>query len=286
MSLDNLSLKDRVVVVTGASRGVGAAVAVACAKEGAKLVLAAKTVDPDPRLPGTLNDTKRMVEEAGSEAEVVQFDARDAEQCAGVVHTAAKRFGRVDVVVNNAGAIFWAPVADWPQKKFDLVFSVNVRASFALSNAAIPYMRKQGYGHILMMSPPICPSAAVGKAPYLVSKIGMTMLAMAIDAEEKDNGIAAHALWPVAAIKTAATVNLGMGDDSQWRTVDILSDATLALLRRDPRKSTFKAWLDEDILAETGVTDFKKYRVVPDVEPPPMSIELVDPGWAARRGRA
>jgi citronellol/citronellal dehydrogenase len=279
------SLKDRVVIVTGASRGVGAAVAVACAKEGAKLVLAAKTVDPDPRLPGTLLDTQRMVEAAGGEALVVQLDARDAEACAGVVHQAAARFGRVDVLVNNAGAIFWAPVADWPQKKFDLVFGVNVRASFAMSQAAIPYMRKQGYGHILMMSPPICPSAAVGKAPYLVSKIGMTMLAMAIDAEEKDNGLAAHALWPVCAIQTAATVNLGMGDAGQWRTVDILADATLALLRRDPRACQFKAWLDEDVLAREGITDFTRYRVVPDVEPPPMSIELVDPGWSARRGR-
>lgn len=279
-------LKDRVVVVTGASRGVGAAVAVACAREGAKLVLAAKTIDPDPRLPGTLLDTKRMVEEAGSEAEIVQFDARDAEACEGVVHAAARRFGRVDVVVNNAGAIFWAPVADWPQKKFDLVFGVNVRASFALSRAAIPYMRKQGYGHILMMSPPINPAAGIGKAPYLVSKIGMTMLAMAIDAEEKDNGIAACALWPVTGIKTAATVNLGMGADAEWRTVDILSDATVALLRRDPKTARYRAWLDEEVLAEEGVTDFTKYRVDPNVEPSTMSIELVDPGWSARNGRA
>ncbi|MDP2312559.1 MAG: SDR family oxidoreductase [Pseudomonadota bacterium] len=281
-----LSLKDRVVVVTGASRGVGAAVAVACAKEGAKLVLAAKTVEPDPRLPGTLLDTKRMVEAEGAEAEIVQFDARDAEQCDGVIRAAVARFGRVDVLVNNAGAIFWAPVADWPQKKFDLVFGVNVRASFALAHAAIPYMRKQGFGHILMMSPPIVTGGAVGKAPYLVSKLGMTLLAMAIDAEEKEHGIAAHALWPVAAIKTAATVNLGMGDDAQWRKVDILSEATVALLKRDPRACAFRAWLDEEVLAEEGVTDFTRYRCVPDVEPPPMSIELIDPGWGARMGRS
>jgi citronellol/citronellal dehydrogenase len=284
------SLKDRVVVVTGASRGVGAAVAVACARAGAKLVLAAKTVDPDPRLPGTLLDTKRRVEEAGSEALVVQFDARDATQCEGVIDAAVARFGRIDVLVNNAGAIFWAPVADWTQKKFDLVFGVNVRASYALAHAAIPHMRKQGYGHIVMMSPPFPANpampGAVGKAPYMVSKLGMTILALAIDAEEKDNGIAAHALWPVTAIKTAATVNLGMGDDAQWRTVDILSDATVALLSRDPRACAFRAWLDEDVLAEEGVTDFARYRCTPDVEPSAMSIELVDPGWSARMGRS
>jgi citronellol/citronellal dehydrogenase len=281
-----MSLKDRVVVVTGASRGVGAAVAVACAKEGAKLVLAAKTVDPDPRLPGTLLETRDAVVAAGSEAEVVQFDARDADQCAGAVQRAVERFGRVDVVVNNAGAIFWAPVADWPQKKFDLVFGVNVRAAFALSHAAIPHMRKQGYGHILMMSPPINPAACVGKSPYLISKIGMTMIAMAIDAEEKENGIAAHALWPVTGVRTAATVNLGMGEDGEWRTPAVLADSTLALLRRDPRKCTFRAWLDEEVLAEEGITDLTRYRCVPDVEPSTMSIELVDPGWSARHGRA
>lgn len=274
----------KVVVITGASRGVGEACAVACAREGARLVLAAKTVEPDPRLPGTLLDTARAVEAAGSEALVVPFDARDAEQCAGVVEAAVARFGRVDALINNAGAIHWAPVADWTQKKFDLVFGVNVRASFALSRAAIPHLRRNG-GHVLMMSPPIQPAAAPGKAPYLVSKLGMTMLAMAIDAEEKANGIAAHALWPVTAIRTAATVNLGMGADAEWRTPQILAEATLALLTRDPRACSFRAWLDEEVLAEEGVTDFARYRCDPAHEPSPMSIELVDPGWSARHGR-
>jgi len=278
-------LKDRVVVITGASRGVGAACAVACAREGAKVVLAAKTVDPDPRLPGTLHDTARQVEEAGGEALVHAFDARDAEACEGVIRATLARWGRVDVLINNAGAIFWAPVADWPQKRFDLVFAVNVRASHALARAAIPAMRAQGWGHILMMSPPINPAASPGKAPYLVSKIGMTMVAMAIDAEEKAHGIAAHALWPVTAIKTAATVNLGMGDDAEWRTPDILADATLALITRDPRACSFRAWLDEEVLREEGATEFDRYRCLPGHEPGPLSIELVDPGWSARHGR-
>lgn len=280
------SLKDRVVVVTGASRGVGAAVAVACAREGAKLVLASKTVAPDPRLPGTLLDTQRACQDVGGEAIVTPFDARDAEQCQGVIRSAVDAFGRVDALINNAGAIFWAPVADWPVRRFDLVMGVNARASLVLAQAAIPHMRKQGYGHILMMSPPIVPAAAPGKAPYLLSKMGMTLFALAIDAEEKGNGIAAHALWPVTAIKTAATVNLGMGEEAQWRTPDILADATVALLRRDPKASTFRAWLDEEVLAEEGVTDLARYRCLPDVEPGPMSIELVDPGWALRHGRA
>lgn len=279
-------LQDRVVIVTGASRGVGAACAVACAREGAKLVLAAKTVDPDPRLPGTLHDTARAVEDAGSEALVVPFDARDAEACEDVVRKAAAHFGRVDVLINNAGAIFWAPVADWPAKKFDLVMAVNVRASWAMARAAIPHMRKNGWGHILMMSPPINPLASVGKAPYLISKLGMTMLAMAIDAEEDAHGIAASALWPVTAIKTAATVNLAMGTDADFRGPEILSEATVALLAQDPRTLPFRAWLDEEVLREfAGVTDFTRYRCVAGQEPGPMSIELVDPGWSARNHR-
>lgn len=278
-------LDGRVVVITGASRGVGEACAVACAREGANLVLAAKTVDPDPRLPGTLLDVRRRVEALGREALVVPFDARDADACEEVIRRAGARFGRIDALVNNAGAIHWAPVADWSQKKFDLVFGVNVRASFALSRAAIPWLRRQG-GHVLMMSPPIHPEAVPGKGPYLVSKIGMTLLAMAIDAEEQANGVAACALWPVTGIKTAATVNLGLGEDKDWRSPAILADATVALLARDPRVSRFRAWLDEEVLREEGVTDFAPYRCDPAVEPPPWSIELVDPGWSARHGRA
>lgn len=279
------TLKDKVVLVTGASRGVGAACAIALAREGCKLVLAAKTIDPDPRLPGTLLDTARAVEAAGGEAHVVAFDARDSQACANLVDATIERFGGIDILINNAGAIFWSPVADWSVKRFDLVFGVNMRAAFAMSRAAIPHMRKRGGGHILMMSPPIVTDALPGKAPYLVSKWGMTALAMAIDAEESDTGISASALWPVTGIRTAATENLGMGEAGEWRKPEILADATVALLRRDPHRLPFRAWLDEEVLAEEGITDLTHYRCDPDKEPTPMSIELVDPGWAARHGR-
>ena len=279
------SLKDKVVLLTGASRGVGASCAVALAREGCRLVLAAKTILPDPRLPGTLLDTAREVEAAGGEAHVVAFDARDSQACSRLVEETLTRFGGIDILVNNAGAIFWGPVADWSVKRFDLVFGVNMRAAFALSHAAIPEMRKRGGGHILMMSPPIVLGALPGKAPYLVSKWGMTALAMAIDAEEADTGVSASALWPVTGIRTAATENLGMGSVADWRTPDILADATVLLLKRDPRHNRFRAWLDEEVLAEAGVTDLARYRCDPDREPTPMSIELVDPGWSTRNGR-
>lgn len=277
-------LQDKVVLITGASRGVGAACALACAREGAHVALAAKTVEPNAKLPGTLPEVKERVEALGRKAIVIQTDVRFEDQVEAMVEETVRTFGRLDALINNAGAIFLAPVADWPVKRFDLVFGVNVRAAFLASRAAIPHLRKQG-GHIVMMSPPVNPKAAAGKAPYLTSKIGMTILAQAIDAEEPN--ICATALWPVTAIKTAATINLGLGlgGEKDWRNPEILADATVALLAQDPTKARFRAWLDEEVLRELeGVTDFKRYDCDPSATPPPMSIELVDPDWRASRG--
>lgn len=277
-------LQDKVVLITGASRGVGEACALACAREGAHLALAAKTVEPNPKLPGTLHDVKAQVEALGRRAIVIQTDVRFEDQVDAMVEETVRTFGRLDALVNNAGAIFLAPVADWPVKRFDLVFGVNVRAAFLASRAAIPHLRARG-GHIVMMSPPVNPKAAPGKAPYLTSKIGMTILAQAIDAEEAN--ICAAALWPVTAIKTAATVNLGLGlgGEQDWRKPEILADATLELLAQDPTRAQFRAWLDEDVLGElAGVTDFKRYDCDPDAAPGPKSIEMVDPDWRAKRG--
>ncbi len=274
-----MRFKDRVAIITGASRGVGAACAVALGREGCAIVAAAKTLKPHKKLPGTLHDTVAMVEQAGGQAIAVQLDVRFEDQVDAMVAQAMDTFGRVDYLINNAGAIFWAPLVDWTVKKFDLVMSVNVRGAFLCSRAVLPIMSQQGYGHVLMMSPPEVPEAAVGKAPYLVSKLGMTMLGRAIAGECRGHGVTASALWPVTAIRTAATENLGIGDPGQWRTPEILADATAALLARDPSDLLFKAWLDEEVLAEEGITDLTGYRCVPDSDPPPLSIQMVDPGW-------
>ena len=271
-----MRLKDQVVLITGGSRGVGAAVALAAAREGAHVALAGKTIDPHPKLPGTLGEVAEQVRALGREALVIQADIRFPEQVTAMVDKTVEHFGKIDALINNAGAIFWGTTTEFPVKRYDLVMDVNVRGAFLASQAAIPHMRANG-GHIVMMSPPINPKAAVGKAPYIVSKFGMTMVGMAIDAEEPS--IAAHALWPVTGIRTAATVNLGMGSDDEWRTPEILADATIALLVKSPPTSTFHAWLDEEILAEAGVTDFDQYACVPGSKPEPMSISLVDPDW-------
>jgi len=274
-----MRLKDRVAIITGASRGVGAACAVALAKEGCNIVCAAKTLDPHPKLPGTLRDTVAAVEASGARAIAVQVDVRFEDQVQAMVDEAVRVFGRVDFLVNNAGAIFWGAIGDWPVKKFDLVMGVNVRAAFLCSRAVLPHMQEQGFGHILMMSPPINPAAAAGKAPYLTSKIGMTLVAMGLDAEYCSEGIAASSLWPITGIRTAATVNLGMGGDEEWRKPEILADAAVELLAKDPKEARFRAWLDEEVLAEAGITDLDRYSCVPGSTPTPMSIQLVDPGW-------
>ncbi|MBJ94617.1 MAG: SDR family oxidoreductase [Rickettsiales bacterium] len=274
-----MRMKDRVAIITGASRGVGAACALALAREGCNIVAAAKTIEPHPKLPGTLHDTVASVEAAGARAIPVQMDVRFPEQVDAMVDQAMEVFGRVDYLINNAGAIFWSPVEHWTAKKFDLVMDVNVRGAFLCSRAVLPIMKKQGFGHILMMSPPEHPETVMGKAPYMVSKLGMTMLARAIAEENADDGIASYALWPITGIRTADTENLSMGKLGEWRTPEILADATRELLLRDPSDHSFKAWLDEDILAEAGITDLRPYRCDPDVEPTPMSIQLVDPSW-------
>ena len=271
-----MCLRDRVVLITGASRGIGAACAVACARAGAKVAIAGKTVEPNPRLPGTLSEVAAQIREVGGEAEPIQVDVRDDAQVENMVERTVERFGRLDALVNNAGAIFLAPVADWPVKRYDLVMGINVRAAFVASRAALPHLRKEG-GHVLMMSPPVRPKVAAGKAPYVISKLGMTLLAEAIDGEEPR--VRADALWPVTAIRTAATVNFGMGSEADWRTPEIVADAATLLLARDPLRGSFRAWLDEEVLQDNGITDFTKYRCDPNCEPEPYAIRMFDPDW-------
>ncbi|XYI00399.1 SDR family oxidoreductase [Sorangium sp. So ce1128] len=264
-----MRLKDRVVFITGASRGIGRAVALACAREGADIVVAAKTeVAENPRLPGTIHDVAREVEALGRRALPLKLDVRDDEACKAAVAAAAERFGRIDALVNNAGALWWADVVDTPMKKFDLIMGINVRASFALSQAVLPHMIAQRYGHIIMMSPPVDAAACAHHGAYAVSKFGMTMIAHAIAEEYADHNITANALWPATAIESYATMNFGLGGPELWRKADIIADATLALLSREPSARRGQAWIDEALLREEGITDFSRYQCVPGVEPP------------------
>jgi citronellol/citronellal dehydrogenase len=279
-----MRLRDRVVFITGASRGIGRAVALACAREGADIVVAAKTeVENNPRLPGTIHDVAREIEALGRRALPIKLDVRDDAACEAAVEQAVGHFGRLDALVNNAGALWWADVIETPIKKFDLVMGINVRASFVLAHAALPHMMKQRFGHIVMMSPPVDVTACAHHGAYTVSKFGMTMIAHAIAEEGLAHNVTAHALWPATAIESYATINFGLGGPEMWRKSDILADATVALLAKEPSARPGRAWIDEELLRSEGVTDFSKYQCVPGAEPPqfpfsglPKTTQTVD----------
>lgn len=261
----------KVAIVTGASRGIGRAIAVALGREGASVVVASKTDQPDPRLPGTIHETAAEVEAAGGKALPFKVDVRFEGQVLAMVEAATDTFGRIDVLINNAGALFLGNVDETPIKRFDLVMAVNARAAFLCSQAVLPAMRRQGGGHILMMSPPISTAPQPGKAAYSVSKFGMTLIALSLAEELRDAGIAVNALWPVTAVESQAVRHFGLGNEAQWRKPEIMVDAALALLAREPATCTGHAYLDEDVLREEGVTDFSPYSLVPGTSPPPLS---------------
>ena len=272
-----MRFEDKTVLVTGASRGIGREIALGFAREGADVVVAAKTTEPDARIPGTIHETAREVVALGRRALAVAVDLRREDQVEELARRALEAFGRIDVLVNNAGAVHHGDVHEWTLKKFDLVTAVNLRASFLLSHELLPSMRQRGSGTIVMIAPPVRPAAAAGKAPYLVSKAGMTMLALAMAQENRDQGIAAFALWPATLIETAATVNFAMGDRTMWRRPAIVADALLSLCARPASETSGRVWTDEEALRAAGMTDFSVYRCDPDHEPPPLSLRWVDP---------
>ncbi len=279
-----MRLKDRVVFITGASRGIGRTIALACAKEGADIVVAAKTeVASNPRLPGTIHDVAKEIEALGRRALAVKLDVRDDAACEAAVAEAIAKMGHVDALVNNAGALWWADVVETPVKKFDLIMGINVRASFVLSHALLPHMMKRKYGHIIMCSPPVDPAAVAHHGAYAVSKFGLTMIAQAIAEEGKDFNVTANALWPATAIESYATINFGLGGPELWRKSDILADAALALLTKEPSARAGKAWIDEDLLRSEGVTDFTKYQCVPGAEPPHFPFSALPTGTTAAK---
>lgn len=251
----------RVAVITGASRGIGRAVARRLAAEGAAVVVAAKSVEPHATLPGTVVDCVAEIRAAGGTASWVQVDVRDDAQVEAMVDHAIAEYGRIDSLFCNAGAIVLGRVIDVPPRRFDLMFDVNVRAVHAACHAALPHMVRQGTGHVLTFSPPLHTGPSPGMAPYMTTKLGMTRLAMSIAEEHAGDGIAANSVWPVTMIDTAAVRVNGLGDPSQWRTPEIICDAVADLLARPPAACTGRQLTDEEILREAGITDFSRYWV-------------------------
>lgn len=260
------SLKGKTLLVTGGSRGIGEAIAVAAARRGANVALAAKTSEPHPKLQGTIHTAAQAVESAGGKALPLVCDVRDEGQVQAAVEKTVATFGGLDVLVNNASAIYLADVGSTPMKRFDLMHEVNVRATFAASQAAIPHLARSVNPHILNLSPPLSlnPRWFASHLAYTLSKYGMSMCVVGLSEELSDRGIAVNALWPRTVIATAALDLLGGADTARHgRTPEIVADAAMVILERDARACTGNFFIDEDVLRAEGVTDFGRYAVKP-----------------------
>ena len=276
-------LAGRTLFITGGSRGVGLAIAVRAARDGANVALVAKTAEPHPKLPGTVHTAAEAIEEAGGTALPIVGDVRDADAVAAAVEQTAERFGGIDILVNNASAISLTPIEHTEPKRFDLMQTINVRGTFLAIRACIPHLKRSDNAHILSLSPPIDldPKWLGGHAAYTLSKYGMTLATLCAAEELREAGVAANTLWPRTIIATAAVQNLLGGDEAmaRARTPEIYADAAYEILIKPAREYTGQSLIDDEVLAAAGVTDLERYRagegdgeLIPDlfVDPAPL----------------
>ena len=266
------TLHGKTLFITGASRGIGLAIGLRAAKDGANVVIAAKTAEPHPKLEGTIYSAAEQIEAAGGKALPLVVDVRHEDQIWLAMKQTVERFGGLDILVNNASAISLTGTVQTPMKKYDLMHQVNVRGTYACSQAAIPFLEKAANPHILNLSPPLNmdPKWFKGHVAYTMAKYGMSMCVLGMAPELKPKGIAVNALWPRTTIATAAVAMLG-GDPMMKasRTPEIMADAAHAILTKNSREFTGNFCVDEDFLRTEGVTDFEKYLVTPGVKPLP-----------------
>ena len=264
-----MSLSGKRIFITGGSRGIGLAIALRVAADGASIAIAAKTAEENPKLPGTIFSAAKDIEAAGGKALPIQCDIRDEDAVAAAVAKAAEQFGGLDILINNASAINLTPTEKTPAKRFDLMFDVNVRGTFLTSQAAIPYLRESAKAgrnpHILTLSPPLSMSPKWFKnhVAYTMSKYGMSMCVLGMAEEFKHDGIAVNALWPRTAIDTAALQMIPGVDTDFCRKPEILSDTAYIILNRDSKTTTGNFFVDDEVLASEGITDLEKYSVKP-----------------------
>lgn len=259
-------LKDKVIIITGSSRGIGREMALRFAKDGAKLVIAAKSVT-EGKLPGTIYSVAEEVEEAGGEALPIPIDLRMDETVVKMVEAVVAKWGRIDVLVNNAGAINLMPLEQTPMKRADLMLSLNMRAVLCCSYYCIPHLKQAGAGHILNLSPPIDldPKWFANHVVYTISKYGMSMATLGLAEELKKYNVAVNSLWPRTLIASEATkMLLGEQGMAACRTPEIMADAAYEIVTTDPKKLTGQTLLDEPFLKERGYQDFDKYRIDPN----------------------
>lgn len=264
-----MSLQGKRIFVTGGSRGIGLAIALRAARDGASIAIAAKTAEPNPKLPGTIYTAAEEIKAAGGTALPIQCDLRDESQIAAAVQQAADSMGGIDIVINNASAINLTRTEETPAKRFDLMFDVNVRGTFLTSQAAIPHLRESAENgrnpHILTLSPPLSMKAKWFKnhVAYTMAKYGMSMCVLGMAEEFKRDGIAVNALWPRTAIDTAALQMIPGVDTAACRTPEILADSAYIILNRNSKECSGNFFVDDEVLATEGITDLDKYAVVP-----------------------
>ena len=262
-----MSFKNKTVFITGASRGIGKAIAMRLAKEGANIIVVAKSVEENPKLGGTIFTAAKEIEDAGGKALAVQCDIRFEDQIKNAVETAVKTFGGIDILINNASAIFLGKVEQTEPKAFDLMYDINVRGTFFVSRACIPFLKNGVNAHILNLSPPLNLENKwfSNHVAYTMSKYDMTMIALGLSGELKKYNIAANTLWPKTTIATAAVRNLLGGETliQMSRTPEIIADAAYCILKRSSSECTGNTFTDEEVLAQEGITDLDKYAVKP-----------------------
>jgi citronellol/citronellal dehydrogenase len=264
-----MSLAGKKIFVTGGSRGIGLAIAIRAAKDGAMIAIAAKTNEPNPKLPGTIHTAASEITAAGGAALAIQCDLRDENQISAAVDQAAKEFGGIDILINNASAINLTPTLQTPAKRFDLMFDVNVRGTFLTSQAVLPHLQESAKAgrnpHILTLSPPLSMKAKWFRnhVAYTMAKYGMSMCVLGMAEEFKREKIAVNALWPRTAIDTAALAMIPGVDTAACRTPEILADAAYIILNRESASCSGNFFVDDEVLASEGITDLEKYSVVP-----------------------
>jgi citronellol/citronellal dehydrogenase len=264
------NLRGKTLFITGASRGIGLAIGLRAACDGANIVVAAKTEQPDPRLPGTIYSAMEEVNKAGGRGLATACDIRFEEQVQAAVNRAVETFGGIDIVINNASAIHLAGTLDTPMKRYDLMHAINTRGTFLVSKLCLPHLVKAANPHILNISPPLnfetrwfAPHLA-----YSMAKFGMSLCVLGMAGEFREHGIAVNALWPKTVIATAAVQNLLGGSEivKRSRKPEIMADAAYEILKRNSRECTGNYFIDEDVLRESGVTEFDTYAVIPGSE--------------------
>jgi citronellol/citronellal dehydrogenase len=264
-----MSLKDKTVFITGGSRGIGLAIARRIARDGANIVIAAKTDKPHPKLPGTIHTAAEEIEASGGRALALQVDIRDEDAVVAAVKRTVEHFGTLDILVNNASAISLTGTLQTPMKRFDLMHSVNLRGTFLCSQACLPHLLESAQAgrnpHVLMLAPPLSmkPKWFAPFVAYTMAKYGMSECVLGMAEEFRPAGVAFNALWPRTLIATAALNMIATADSNRGRTPEIVADAAHEILSRDARSCTGNFFIDEEVLTEAGITDLDQYAVVP-----------------------